>query len=311
MNKIISICALLMLSACSSVADAGHLVDIAVVSRSSGQQLETYRHQGKLYVVGTPGERYSVKIINRTGGRVMSVLSVDGVNAVTGETAAAKQSGYVLSPWETPEIRGWRKNMDDVAAFYFTALPNSYAARTGRPDNVGVIGVAVFQEYVEPVVERKYEPEISSNANRGASGANGRNEQASGRPNSMAKQAAPAASPPAEVNRGSALSDKSAYAENKPRSSDSAERRKDERAEKMAERVGEKIGTGHGERLNDPTRYTEFRRASDTPTEVVAIYYDSRENLLARGIIPRPRTQPKVQYRPQPFPGGFVLDPQS
>src|SRR5690606_13510398 len=43
-------------------------------------------------------------------------------------------------------IAGWRKSMDRTAAFYFTALPDSYAARTGRPDNVGVIGVALFRE---------------------------------------------------------------------------------------------------------------------------------------------------------------------
>lgn len=34
----------------------------------------------------------------------------------------------------------------DVAAFTFTAAPHSYAARTGRPANVGVIGVALFRE---------------------------------------------------------------------------------------------------------------------------------------------------------------------
>ena len=36
--------------------------------------------------------------------------------------------------------------MREVAAFTFTDSPNSYAERTGRPANVGVIGVAVFRE---------------------------------------------------------------------------------------------------------------------------------------------------------------------
>ncbi|MBL0163667.1 MAG: hypothetical protein IPP82_08530 [Xanthomonadales bacterium] len=74
------------------------------------------------------------------------VLSVDGVNAVSGETASANQSGYVLDAWESTEINGWRKNLDEVAQFNFTSLPDSYAAQTGRPANVGVIGVAVFTE---------------------------------------------------------------------------------------------------------------------------------------------------------------------
>ena len=67
-----------------------------------------------------------------------------------------------------------------------------------------------------------------------------------------------------------------------------------------------RLGTGHGERLSDPTQYTDFRRASEAPAEVLTIYYDSRANLVARGIIPRaPRYAP-----PQPFPAGFVPDPQ-
>ena len=49
------------------------------------------------------------------------------------------------------DIAGWRKNLARTAAFYFTELPDSYAARTGRPDHVGVIGVAVFRERVAPV----------------------------------------------------------------------------------------------------------------------------------------------------------------
>ena len=34
-----------------------------------------------------PGHRYSVRLNNRTGARVLTVLSVDGVNAITGQTA--------------------------------------------------------------------------------------------------------------------------------------------------------------------------------------------------------------------------------
>jgi len=74
------------------------------------------------------------------------VLSVDGVNAISGQTAGWEQAGYVLGPGERAEIRGWRKSEQRIAAFEFTALGDSYAARTGRPDHVGVIGVALFHE---------------------------------------------------------------------------------------------------------------------------------------------------------------------
>lgn len=149
-------------TACTSTS-AAPLVDISVVDRDSGQWLPQYPYHGDTWVAGTPGNRYSVRLANTTGQRVLVVLSVDGVNAVTGQTANPAQAGYVLEPWESAEISGWRKSMDDIAQFVFTDLGDSYAARTGRPRNVGVIGVAVFQEarpryYPAPAVARESEP---------------------------------------------------------------------------------------------------------------------------------------------------------
>ena len=54
---------------------------------------------GRNYIVGTPGHEYAVRIRNCTGGRVLVVTSVDGVNVISGETASPSQSGYVLEPW--------------------------------------------------------------------------------------------------------------------------------------------------------------------------------------------------------------------
>jgi hypothetical protein len=264
MRKLLSVLAATLLTGCASIADAGSLADVAIINRTTGERLQVYRHGGRMYVEGKAGERYAVEMRNRTGGRILTVLSVDGVNAVTGQTAAASQTGYVLGSWGRAEIAGWRKDLNDVAAFYFTAIPDSYAARTGRPDNVGVIGVAVYKEYVEPPRALLEAPALAkSEAARRSSASD-----AAGAP------AAPAASAPSE----------------------SAAQRN-----KMAE---EKLGTGHGERIHAPTQSTEFRRASSTPSEGITIYYDSRQNLIAQGIIPR---QAKL---PQPFPnGGFVPDP--
>ena len=124
----------------------GRLADLVIVDRDSGAELPVHRHRGEWWVEGRPGARYAIRIRNAGGGRLLAVTSVDGVNVVTGETAAADQRGYIYDPWGGYDITGWRKSDAEVAAFEFTSVPRSYAARTGRPDNVGVIGVAVFRE---------------------------------------------------------------------------------------------------------------------------------------------------------------------
>lgn len=131
---------------CLAAPAAAELVRIDIVDRDSGRWLPVHRHRHEQWIAGTPGHRYAVRLSNLTGERLLAVLSVDGVNAVTGQTAHPAQTGYVLEPWQSAEIGGWRKSWQDVAQFVFTALPDSYAARTGRPDHVGTIGIAVFRE---------------------------------------------------------------------------------------------------------------------------------------------------------------------
>ena len=72
-------------------------------------------HQGRRYVVGKPGNEYSIRVRNQSGGRVLTVMSVDGVNAISGDTASTAQTGYVLSPYESADIAGWRKSMSNTA----------------------------------------------------------------------------------------------------------------------------------------------------------------------------------------------------
>lgn len=141
------------LAACAGPSRAvGHSVGVDLVDRESGQVLPVWWHRGRRYVAGRPGSRYAIRITNRTGGRVLVVTAVDGVNIVTGQTATWAQTGYVLSPWQSYDLTGWRKSDREIAAFEFTALPDSYAARTGRPLDVGVVGVAVFHERPAPYV---------------------------------------------------------------------------------------------------------------------------------------------------------------
>lgn len=145
---------LCLASATSAVAQQAGPLQVEVIERSTGRSLPVYTHRGQYWVEGLPGAHYGVRVINRSGERVLAVMSVDGVNVLTGETAATDQAGYVLDPWQSSQINGWRKSSNQIAAFHFTALPHSYAARTGRPDDVGVIGLAVFHEYRrQPIYE--------------------------------------------------------------------------------------------------------------------------------------------------------------
>jgi hypothetical protein len=269
-----------------SAAHAGALVDVQIVDRDTGSTLPLYTHRAKHYVAGAPGHRYAVRIVNRTGARVLTVLSVDGVNAVTGETASPEQSGYVLGPYESTEVAGWRKDMNAIAAFEFTALSDSYAASTGRPGNVGVIGVAVFRERPvppPPPVYRDDEIALGSREEKSAADA-----AAPGAPSTSAGGAG--TYPKSVTSTGAARS----AAQN-----EAARRAPSPQPE-------ESLGTGHGARESSHASYTTFVRDSTRPYEVVSIWYDSRKNLQARGIIERP--MPK-RGEPDPFPSGFVPDP--
>jgi hypothetical protein len=227
----------LVTSACAQAH--GGMVDISVYDRTEGRRLQVYWHEGRAYIAGKPGNEYQVTLRSRQAQDVLAVVSVDGVNVITGEAAHPSQSGYVLSPRGGVDILGWRKSLSQTAAFYFTTLPDSYAARTGRPEDVGVIGVALYRRKVPP-------------------------------PQPLSEMTPPAAA----------------------------------RAESNADA---RLGTGHGRQEYSPATHVTFERATSTPAELIAIYYDSHANLVSRGVIRDP-VQVAPLPRPRPFPG-FVPDP--
>ena len=154
---------LAVLALAAATAHAGRLADVHIHDRALGTELPVHWH-GKAYVVGHPGNEYEVVIRNRTGEDLLAVVSVDGVNVVSGETASTRQGGYIVGPWSSVRIAGWRKSLSETAAFYFTSLPDSYAARTDRPGNVGVIGVALFQRRVQIATPLNVQPVPRSEA---------------------------------------------------------------------------------------------------------------------------------------------------
>jgi hypothetical protein len=272
---------------------AGSLVDVQIVDRQLGQVLPAYRHRGVPFVAGQPGHRYAVRMVNRTGARVLVVLSVDGINAISGETAAVSQTGYVLAPYASAEITGWRKSMTEAAAFYFTSLADSYAARTDRPDNVGVIGAAVYRERVRleprgwelPGSSSSRESDAARDAARGAGSGLGD------------RRAAPSVQP--------APSSDTARANAAPvPAAPAAESERADSVGKLAQRA-ERIGTGHGVREHAQITHTAFERAGSEPNEIVRVRYDSHANLVAMGVI----RAPEPAGEPQPF-ARFAPDPR-
>ncbi len=252
---------------------AGNLAALQIIDRDTGQPMKIWRHQGKNYVAGQPNQRYSLQVRNKLNQRLLAVIAVDGINIITGSTASEQQSGYVLSGWQQANYEGWRKSNSDVAAFYFTSLGDSYAARTGRADQAGVIGVALFREK---------ESQLWYSAPR----------------------------PVYRDHRGEAASNPESPAPLSGSNSGIRAKREYEGDHASEARRNEKLGTGHGERIDSPSTSTTFERASRSANEVLTVYYDSYQNLQARGIIPR-YTYPPYPDRnhPAPFPNQFVPDP--
>jgi hypothetical protein len=246
-------------------------------------------------VAGRPGARYSIEIRNRLGERLLAVTSVDGVNVVSGETAGWGQTGYVFSPGERYQITGWRKSDAEVAAFTFTDPANSYAERTGRPANVGVIGVAIFRErQPETASVAPAAPNVAESAARKAA--------ESAALNSMASAGLKATD--SAVLRGSRAGADAAPAPGTANSAPSFA------AMQPTAPLAPKLGTGHGERESSYVNRTEFSRLQSQPNEIIRIHYDSMDNLLAMGIVKRPRPAPSVV---NPFPASpaeqYVPDP--
>lgn len=117
---------------------------------SAGGGLPGYGSGDRAYVVGERGARYAIQIRNNTGNRYEVVATVDGLDVIDGRPGAYEKRGYILSPWATLDIDGFRRSETEVAAFRFGSVSGSYAASKGGARNVGVIGVAFFQEAGSP-----------------------------------------------------------------------------------------------------------------------------------------------------------------
>lgn len=120
-------------------------IGIAVVG-ADGALLPGVVGGGRAFVVGADGDRYRLVIRNGTSARFEVVASVDGLDVIDGQPADPARRGYIVDAHGVLVIDGFRSSDDQVAAFRFGAVGESYAARTSGDRNVGVIGVAIFAE---------------------------------------------------------------------------------------------------------------------------------------------------------------------
>ncbi len=128
-----------------SVSTGGGAVTISIRD-ASGDPLEAVHVGDRTFVVGQSGQRYTIVLENHTSHRFEAVGTVDGLDVINGKPGTFDNRGYVLLPFATLEIEGFRTSTSAVAAFRFASVADSYAAQTGSARNVGVIGLAFFGE---------------------------------------------------------------------------------------------------------------------------------------------------------------------
>jgi hypothetical protein len=135
---------------------AAQPVTVSIVGEH-GDALPAVAHHGTTFVAGELGHRYEIVLTNQTPDRLEIVVSVDGRDVLSGKRADfRKQRGYVIEPFGTVRVDGFRRSLDHVAAFRFADIDDSFAARHGAPQNVGAIGIAVFRERTSAQIARPH-----------------------------------------------------------------------------------------------------------------------------------------------------------
>ena len=131
----------------------GGEVEVDIISDQRGFLQKIDARFGKVdversYVIAREGERYRIRVTNRSNKRVGVVVAVDGRNIISGRKSylESHERMYILGPYQTGEYEGWRTGRNRTNRFYFTGMGDSYAADWGDHTAMGVIAVAVFRE---------------------------------------------------------------------------------------------------------------------------------------------------------------------
>lgn len=134
----------------------------------NGRPTQEYHKDDRSFIESRDGTEYTLRFRNNGWKRVLAVFSVDGVEVLKGKAAAQADNGYIVDPFSSIDIKGYRIDEENVASFKFAGSDKSYALQVGavkkdratgkttheKTDrNNGVIGVRVFEE---DVAERDY-----------------------------------------------------------------------------------------------------------------------------------------------------------
>ena len=273
---------------------AGYEVQVLV----DGTPAPTFWHDGENYVLGHTGERYVIRVHNHTGRRIEAVVTVDGRDAIDGKAGDFQHKrGYLVPAWGQVDIDGWRLSQSQAAAFRFSTVADSYAARMGNAREVGVIGVAVFPERIYRPRPLPVTPPCCFDGYRDDE------YRYRGQP-TESKRSAPAAeaqaSAPApsvdSLAEGGVAGRSSGVAKGKA-SADYAPSRR--------ERPG--LGTEFGEAVTSNIQEVEFVRAnSSVPAVILGVRYNDHDGLVAMGVNvdgvypadPKKATDPKNKPKP-------------
>jgi len=117
----------------------------------NGKKIQQHFHSGNFWIEGKQGTEYSISLKNNSWKRQLFVISVDGINVISGKPADEDtENGYVINGHTSFDLKGFRVNDNDVAAFKFVNKDKSYAKEiAGSSNNCGVIGVKVYDEKVK------------------------------------------------------------------------------------------------------------------------------------------------------------------
>ena len=250
---------------------------LAVSVRIGGGAMPLYqaaRRGDRWYLEAREGAKYEVRVRNTTGERVGFLIAVDGLNAINGQRTSLSphEPLYVLEPYGTTTVKGWRKNLGNVSRFVFVDEERSYAERTGQANGeMGWIRVIGFREELPVAV---YEDRLMDRDSRSRA--------------ESAPQAAPAAPPKTTVLKGGKEAQSESRADEPqagagaptaqrsvPYSVDGA-KQKDENSSP---------GTGWGANERDRARYVDFEPQA-WAAATITLRYEYRSALVSLGILP-------------------------
>jgi hypothetical protein len=241
----------------------------------NGNPVPIYRDyaSGTDWIEARNGTRYEIEVRNDSYNRILSVVSVDGLNVINGKHEDPLSApGYILHSHNNIKIPGWKISSDDVKEFYFTPQGQSYSAKLGADlSNTGVIAAAIYKEKITWTYTTSYYP------------------QPWVYPTIKSIQ-------PQWVNDNTLYSSSGSSSGGILRSSLSSDVPVTAFAMSSAPIQEPKLGTGSGVVADFKTHTTSFgERQLET---ILILYYGTKEELLRRGI----KLQP--EGLPRPFSNG-------